>query len=150
MRTQNNTQKAWTLWDSGSTHSCISKKLINDLGLIAHGKPVETRSMGSTNPNTLKYIANLLILNKEHETVIEFSDVTFYEADQEEFNHDIVLGMDIIERGDFAITNVNQKTVLSFRTPSVKTIDFEKDIIQGRNSPCACNSGEKYKNCCGK
>lgn len=35
--------------------------------------------------------------------------------------------MDIISKGDFAITNVDGKTVFSFRIPSVETIDFVKN-----------------------
>lgn len=76
--------------------------------------------------------------------------------------------MDIITRGDFAITNVNGKTTFSFRFPSIGTIDFvdegqkmekaqtkgtaaiKKEKKVGRNDPCPCGSGKKYKNCHGK
>lgn len=39
-------------------------------------------------------------------------------------NIDLLIGMDIISLGDFAITNVNGKTIFSFRLPSVSIIDF--------------------------
>ncbi len=39
---------------------------------------------------------------------------------------DILIGMDIITLGDFAITNYNNKTVFSFRFPSSEVIDFVK------------------------
>ncbi|MDZ7721286.1 MAG: SEC-C metal-binding domain-containing protein [candidate division KSB1 bacterium] len=32
--------------------------------------------------------------------------------------------------------------------PSVKTV--VKNTNVGRNDPCPCGSGKKYKNCCGK
>jgi hypothetical protein len=36
--------------------------------------------------------------------------------------------MDIISRGDFAITNENGKTVMSFRLPAAgKAIDFSRE-----------------------
>ena len=35
--------------------------------------------------------------------------------------------MDIIRHGDFSITNVNNKTTFSFRTPSVEEIDYVKE-----------------------
>ena len=35
--------------------------------------------------------------------------------------------MNIINKGDFAITNVNNCTAMSFRTPSVARINFEND-----------------------
>jgi hypothetical protein len=38
----------------------------------------------------------------------------------------VIIGMDIITLGDFAISNKDEKTVLSFRIPSVDTIDFSQ------------------------
>jgi uncharacterized protein YchJ len=74
--------------------------------------------------------------------------------------YDIIIGMDIITLGDFALTNFEGKTKCSFRMPSMMEIDFVKkshietyisdDGKQGRNSKCHCGSGKKYKNCCGK
>ncbi len=37
---------------------------------------------------------------------------------------DLLIGMDIISLGDFAITNFEERTVFSFRTPSEGHIDF--------------------------
>ena len=37
---------------------------------------------------------------------------------------EILIGMDIIGLGDFAITNKNNKTTLSFCLPSLAEIDF--------------------------
>ena len=68
--------------------------------------------------------------------------------------------MNIINLGDFAITNYQGETMMSFRIPSLQKIDFVKasknagpyikDKIPGRNDLCQCGSGKKYKNCCGK
>jgi len=73
---------------------------------------------------------------------------------------DVLIGMDIIARGDFAITNHGGNTVFTFRCPSDGKIDFVAEQkaerttkvapIIGRNSRCICGSGKKYKNCCGK
>jgi len=80
---------------------------------------------------------------------------------------DVLIGMDIIGIGDFAITNKDGKTVFSFRAPSCDTIDFltesKSAIVKtttaptpvlpnkvGRNDPCPCGSGKKYKKCCGR
>jgi uncharacterized protein YchJ len=76
---------------------------------------------------------------------------------------DVLIGMDIITRGDFAVTNSDGRTTFSYRWPSTKRIDFVKEIKQGkeplpprasrkvgRNDPCPCGSGKKFKNCCGK
>jgi uncharacterized protein YecA (UPF0149 family) len=34
--------------------------------------------------------------------------------------------------------------------PPVETIRTEKGGTVGRNDPCPCGSGKKYKKCCGK
>jgi len=39
---------------------------------------------------------------------------------------DVLVGMDIINQGDFAVTNKGQSTVMSFRVPPGKHIDFNK------------------------
>ena len=79
----------------------------------------------------------------------------------------VLIGMDIINLGDFAVTNKNGRTAFSFRTPSIEYIDFghpkqkQPPPLQspppaaatskvGRNDPCPCGSGEKFKKCHGK
>jgi hypothetical protein len=39
---------------------------------------------------------------------------------------DMLIGMDVISIGDFAVTNFDGKTTFSFRIPSMATIDFCK------------------------
>ena len=40
---------------------------------------------------------------------------------------DVLIGMDIISLGDFAISNFEGKTQFSFRIPSQKDVDYKKD-----------------------
>ena len=72
---------------------------------------------------------------------------------------DILIGMDVIAQGDFAVTSFEGKTVCSYRYPSMEKLDFVEDLNrlidkQKRNtppnSPCLCGSGKKFKKCCGK
>ena len=77
--------------------------------------------------------------------------------------HSMIIGMDIISQGDLSITNYSGRTVISFRTPSLETIDYVSEIeIQNkcnklhainiktkRPDKCACGSGKDYKNCHG-
>ena len=70
--------------------------------------------------------------------------------------------MDIISQGDFTICFKNGKTKFSFQLPSTHDFDLVKeyndiyhkplvkDKFPGRNDPCHCGSGRKYKNCHGK
>ena len=76
---------------------------------------------------------------------------------------EVLIGMDIIGSGDFAISNKDGKTAFSFRMPSLERIDFVEQAKNlpktkslppsskvGRNDPCPCGSGKKYKKCCGR
>lgn len=59
-----------------------------------------------------------------------------------------------------AITNFQGNTVMTFRVPSIQRLDFVAGIkshtpiisnkIPGRNDPCSCGSGKKFKHCHGK
>jgi len=40
--------------------------------------------------------------------------------------YDVVIGMDVIGKGDLAVTNLNDKTTFTFRIPSEEEIDFSK------------------------
>ena len=42
-------------------------------------------------------------------------------------NADVLLGMDVITLGDFAVTNVDGVTTFSFRVPSLVHIDFVEE-----------------------
>ena len=88
---------------------------------------------------------------------------TVIEADGLGKNIDLLIGMDIISRGNFVVSTWKGRTSFSFRTPSERRIDLlpegnrmnidgpyiNKDSI-GRNDLCSCSSGKKYKRCCGK
>ena len=72
----------------------------------------------------------------------------------------MLIGMNIINLGDFSVSNYQGKTVFSFRVPSAGCTDYvamanahtpvKVGKKPGRNDPCPCGSGAKYKNCCGK
>lgn len=43
---------------------------------------------------------------------------------------DLLIGMDVITIGDFSITNLNARTVFSFRFPSSHEVDYVADLKQ--------------------
>jgi hypothetical protein len=65
---------------------------------------------------------------------------------------DVLIGMDIIGIGDFAITNHNGKTTWTFRTPPCEEIDFVREIEQykrqygGWTPPLSSDEQRKLKN----
>ncbi|KAA6307265.1 hypothetical protein EZS27_041067 [termite gut metagenome] len=75
---------------------------------------------------------------------------------------DVLIGMDIIARGDFTLSSKGGKTKFCFQLPSTHDFDFAqeekdkfhtpflRDKLPERNDPCHCGSGKKYKNCHGK
>ena len=142
---------AKALWDTGATRSVLTKEFVKALGLIAVGKTNVSHG-GGEDKDVPTYMVNFVLPNQ-----VGFVGVLVTECPSPKdgaFN--VVLGMDIICIGDFAITNVGGKTCVSFRTPSSETIDYVTEIRKatgysgvGRNAPCPCGSGKKDKKCHG-
>jgi predicted aspartyl protease len=139
------------LWDTGATGTVVSKRIVDKYNLI----PVSYREV-STPQGTYDaacYYIDMYLPNR-----VRVQKLLAFEGTLSGF--DVLIGMDIISLGDFAVTNFNGKTMFSFRAPSVAHIDFVNDTRNvpyiktgneyGRNTPCFCDSGKKYKNCCGK
>jgi|WetSurMetagenome_2_1015567.scaffolds.fasta_scaffold181640_2 hypothetical protein len=138
------------IWDTGATGSVISQKVVSDCGLKATGMVEVSTAGGIFKVNT--YIISLIL---PCNVIFPFLRVT--EAPLT--GSDLLIGMDVISRGDFSISNFNGKTIFCFRTPSIQDIDFNPDYNLknpdtcysgiSRNGPCPCGSGKKYKKCHG-
>jgi predicted aspartyl protease len=134
------------LWDTGATNCAITKKAADAIGL----KPISQTYVGHADGRTLKnvYLVNIYLPNR-----IAFIGVRVTECESVVGNFDVIIGMEIITRGDFSITNKENRTIISFRFPSIETIDYvseqNKKIFSkvGRNDICPCGSGKKFKNC---
>lgn len=145
------------LWDTGATGTVITKKVVEELGLVPTGFINSYHANGSSIVNT--YLVNVTLPNG-----VMIHTVKVTEGILNGF--DVLIGMDVITKGDFSITNKDGKTVFSFQIPSTHFTDFVeehereikmkyhtpivKDNLPGRNEPCHCGSGIKYKNCHGK
>jgi len=135
------------LWDTGATGTVITKKIADDLGLKPIGIAEVHHADGMTRRSV--YLVNIMLPHK-----VGFKHVRVIEGTLNGF--DVLVGMDIISQGDFSVTNANGYTVFSFRSPSVKHIDYVEQAnkvsapIQTQNSLCHCGSGKKYKRCHGK
>ena len=143
------------LWDTGATGSVITRKVVNESGLKPIGRAIVHHAKGSS--STLVYLVSIFLPNN-----VCFGSVRVTEGDLSG-DTEVLIGMDIISRGDFAISNKDGKTVFTYRIPSQERIDFVdqinntrqiKPVIRsskvGRNDLCPCNSGKKYKKCCGR
>jgi len=137
------------IWDTGATNSVITNRVAIECGLM----PIDIVKAYTANGirNSLVYLVGIWLPNN-------FVRANTRVTDGEITGADVLIGMDIINFGDFAVTNKDWKTTFSFRFPSIERIDFVKQIQSksesipkvGRNVPCPCGSGKKYKNCCGK
>ena len=114
------TPKLWRgLWDTGASKSSITQRIVDDLNLIPVGNTNISTANGVVAVNT--YFVDFGLPNGV--TVKNVLVSCAYLGD----DIDILIGMDIIRHGDFSITNVNNKTTFSFRTPSVEEIDYVKE-----------------------
>lgn len=140
------------LWDTGASGTVISKNVVDKLNLKPIGKAKCFHANGESIVNV--YAVNVFLPNQ-----VGFQFIQVTEGILAGF--DVLIGMDIITLGDFSITNAGGKTMFSFRVPSIKHIDYttEPSVLEvvhpetvkvGRNSPCSCGSGKKYKACHGK
>lgn len=126
------------IWDTGATHSAITKKVVDDLGLQPTGVR-ETRHAGGKSSNNT-YLVNIALPNRVMVPHVRVTEVQLIPDDNVSDNEQpqLLIGMDIIGLGDFAVTNANDKTTFSFRVPSVQEIDFiqdaqEHNIMEGGN-----------------
>lgn len=129
-------KKYLAIWDTGATHSAITKKVVDDLKLQPTGVR-ETRHAGGKSSNNT-YLVSILLPDNVMIGQVRVTEVNLIPDNNlpDDKQHQLLIGMDIIGLGDFAVTNVNNKTTFSFRVPSVKEIDFvpgaqENNVLQG-------------------
>ena len=113
------------LWDTGATGTCISREVVQQLELIPTGMMTIQTASGTEDVNT--YAVNIILPNNVGVQGVPVCDSAIGEQ-----GIGMLVGMDIIQMGDFSVTNVNKKTVFTFRIPSVKTVNYaeEADMIR--------------------
>lgn len=113
----------FAIWDTGATNCVITKKVVDELGL----KPIKivevNHAGGKFNSNV--YLVNIGLPNNVLVGAVQVTEgILTSGAVNPEFEPNVLIGMDIIGAGDFAVTNSNGKTVMSFKIPSTEEIDF--------------------------
>lgn len=104
------------LWDTGATNTAVSSNAIKTIG----STPITFAQVGTGGGQVTApvHLVNVVLPNN---VIIQNVQVT----ELSELNScDILVGMDIISQGDFAITHVGGAACFSFRMPSTKLIDF--------------------------
>ncbi len=116
----NNEMPVKAQWDTGATGTCISKELVRKMKLLPTGKQKIHTPSGEGIVN--KYMIDL-VLNQE----LVIQNIPVIDSEIGVQGIDVLIGMDIISLGDFAISNFEGKTQFSFRIPSQKDVDYKKD-----------------------
>lgn len=103
------------IWDTGAQGTVITQKVVQECNLKQIGM-AELRTVGGK-VNKPVYFVSVYLPNR-----VIIPQLRVIEG--EVSGGDILIGMDIMMRGDFAITNKDRKTVFTFRMPSMEVIDF--------------------------
>ncbi len=112
------------IWDTGATGTLISANVVERCDLKQTG--VATIYTANGDEDTVPtYLINLGLPSQVVIVGIPVALGSFGDAD-------VLIGMDVITRGDFAVSNWEGKTSFSFRVPSRGEIDFVKDEERSR------------------
>ena len=101
------------VWDTGATNTLVSSQVVEALGLVPIEKSL-VEGVGGIVESSVYRISIYLADN------IVFKNVKVLCSDIG--NYDLVVGMDIIAQGDFAISNNGGQVCFSFRYPSKERI----------------------------
>ncbi len=145
------------LWDTGACCTCIATSVAQAMGLT---RVNEKQLIGADNK---PFMADVFCVRLQMgHFVIENMEVCGIPMDGKAEN--MIIGMDVITKGDLSITNYQGQTFLTFREPSLERIDYVAEIDQHNDyfkrhqlnirhklsDKCPCGSGKDYKNCHGR
>ena len=127
---------AIALWDTGATITCISSDVVSSLGLVPTGKRNIQTPTGRGTVNT--YLVSIVLPDDVNIADVEVCDSAI--GDQ---GIGVLIGMDIITKGDFSVSNYRNQTVFSFRIPSRGKTDY---VAQLKIEKIKGTHGSKKKN----
>ena len=137
------------LWDTGATNSLITQKVVSECALSPIGIVNIFTPSGENKANS--YFVSIWLPNRVCFLQVRVSE-GFLAGDI-----DLLIGMDIMNQGDFVVNNLKGITTFSFRVPSLECIDLgniPKDVSQikqdPKDAPCPCGSARPFKDCHGK
>jgi hypothetical protein len=103
------------IWDTGATNSCVTQAVIDACGLVPVGM-AQVHGVGGATTEEV-FLVNIYLPGNVGFAGMRVTRGRFIGAD-------ILIGMDIINQGDFSVTNHGGITKFSYRIPSQKHIDF--------------------------
>lgn len=148
------------IWDTGATNCTITATAAKSLGLVPVSKATVN---GVHGPKEVNVYFVKITLNNENITLTTQVTETAELSPGREVG--MLVGMNVISKGDFCITNHDGHTVMTFRVPSLEPVDYVAEIAEYnhclaihnlnvahnfKQDKCACGSGKDFKNCHGK
>ena len=131
------------IWDTGATGTSVTKRVATECSLT----PISQAAVTGVHDTQL---SNVYLIDVRLPNRVVVSEVRAVETPLLAGEAEVLIGMDIIGMGDFAVSNFQGKTTFTFRMPSQEEITFVPAPPKvGRNDPCPCGSGKKYKKCHG-
>jgi Aspartyl protease len=106
------------IWDTGASATVITAAVAQACGLKPIGKTIVHGVGGQHVCNV--YLVNIRLPNQVAYKLVRVTEGILPGGN----NGDVLIGMDIITTGDFAVTNLNGSTTFSFRHPSSATVDY--------------------------
>jgi Aspartyl protease len=125
------------IWDTGATNSVITQAVVDALGLAPTGVIQAHTPQGSHLANT--YLVDLTFPGSGMDFKgfkVSLGKLTGFEA---------LIGMDIIGFGDFAVTNKDGKTVMSFRVPSMERTDYVQKVSNQQKNRWITPNGKRKR-----
>ena len=123
-------------WDTGATNCVINKEVIESLGL----KPIVVVRVNHVGGDGVAnvYLVNIILPNNVILPGVRVTEGIIEKDAPADTRSHILIGMDVIGLGSFAISNKIGKTTVSFEMPSSEEIDFvpkarEENIEVGGN-----------------
>lgn len=105
------------LWDTGATIRMVSQAVVDACNLVEVGATAVSHAMGTPE------LVEVYDITQKLPSGVEFTEVRAIKGVLPEDLH-MAIGMNVINEGDFAVTNLNGRTKFSFRAPSLAYIDF--------------------------
>lgn len=104
-------------WDTGASISCVSEEVAKKLDLtnIAY-KNIATPSSSDT---VRSFVVDVALTD---DLIIRNVQVCESKIGMQKIG--LLIGMNILSKGDFAVSNFNGRTTFTFRSPSIEEIDF--------------------------
>jgi predicted aspartyl protease len=135
------TQEITAVWDTGASGSVISQKVVDELGLL----PISLRWVNTANGTAFSPVYLVDFHIPLAKVILQGLNVTLGNLGPD---LDALIGMDVINAGDFAITNRGGKTKMSFRVPSQADTDFvietnKQNALALKNKPPQGNIGRR-------